>query len=50
MILRHVAGLTYQEISEITDRPATTVRSDVSRGLARLRSVIQEEANQEERK
>ncbi len=50
VILRHVAGLSYQEISEVTGRPATTVRSDVSRGLARLRSVIVRETNEEERK
>lgn len=43
VILRHVAGLTYQEISEVTGRPQSTVRSDVHRGLGRLRSIIEEE-------
>ncbi|MDE0231013.1 MAG: RNA polymerase sigma factor [bacterium] len=47
VILRHVAGLSYREISEATDRPASTVRSDVRRGLARLRSAIEEETNKE---
>jgi len=49
VILRHVAGLTYREMSEVTGRPANTVRSDVSRGLARLRSIIEEETKEEER-
>ena len=48
VILRHVAGLSYQEITEATGRPASTVRSDVRRGLARLRSVIEEETSKEE--
>ena len=43
VILRHVAGLSYREISEATDRPQSTVRSDVRRGLSRLRSIIAEE-------
>lgn len=43
VILRHVAGLSYQEISQVTGRPPSTVRSDVRRGLGRLRSVIEEE-------
>ena len=48
VILRHVAGLSYPEISEATGRPASTVRSDVRRGLARLRSVIEAETIEEE--
>ena len=47
VILRHVAGLSYREIAEATDRPASTVRSDVRRGLARLRSAIEEEMDKE---
>ena len=43
VILRHVVGLSYQEISEATGRPQSTVRSDVRRGLGRLRSIIEEE-------
>ena len=45
VILRHVAGLSYQEISEATGRSASTVRSDVRRGLARLRSIIAQESD-----
>lgn len=45
VILRHVAGLSYQEISEATGRPQSTVRSDVRRGLARLRSIIEAESD-----
>lgn len=48
VILRHVAGLSYREMSEVTNRPAGTVRSDVSRGLARLRSIIERESSEEE--
>ena len=47
VILRHVAGLSYREISEATERPPSTVRSDVRRGLARLRSIIEEETREE---
>ncbi len=43
VILRHVAGLSYEEISETTGRPHNTARSDVRRGLARLRSIIDKE-------
>lgn len=48
VILRHVAGLSYPEITEATGRPASTVRSDVRRGLARLRSIIEEETSEEQ--
>ena len=50
VILRYVAGLSYQEISEATGRPESTVRSDVRRGLGRLRSVIEDETPKEEGK
>lgn len=43
IVLKHVVGLSYAEISEALDRPPGTVRSDVSRGLARLRSTLEEE-------
>lgn len=43
IVLKHVVGLSYAEISEALDRPAGTVRSDVSRGLARLRETLEEE-------
>lgn len=39
VVLHHVVGLTYAEISQAVDRPTGTVRSDAHRGLARLRAV-----------
>lgn len=35
--LRHVEGLSYPELAEALARPVGTVKSDVHRGLARLR-------------
>jgi RNA polymerase sigma-70 factor (ECF subfamily) len=46
VVLRHLVGLSYEEISEATGRPAGTVKADVHRGLARLRQIIE---NQEAR-
>jgi RNA polymerase sigma-70 factor (ECF subfamily) len=43
VVLHHVVGLAYEEIAEALERPAGTVRSDVHRGLARLRAAIAEE-------
>ncbi len=43
VVLRHVVGLTYPEISLATGRPESTVRSDVHRGLRRLRAILEEE-------
>jgi RNA polymerase sigma-70 factor (ECF subfamily) len=43
VILRHVADLPVNEIAEITGRPIGTTKTDISRGLARLRRMIQEE-------
>ena len=40
IVLRHVVGLTYDEIGEVLDRPAGTIKSDVHRGLDRLRDMI----------
>lgn len=48
-LLRHVAGLSYQEISEAAARPRSTARSDVHRGLNRLRAIIEQEHFEEER-
>jgi RNA polymerase sigma-70 factor (ECF subfamily) len=41
VVLRHVGDLPYDEIAEAVDRPIGTVKSDVHRGLERLRSVIE---------
>lgn len=38
VVLHHVVGMPYDEIAAALGKPATTVRSDVHRGLARLRA------------
>lgn len=44
VVLRHVVGLSIGEISEATSRPEGTVKADIHRGLARLRTTIEEES------
>lgn len=44
VVLRHVVGLSPAEIAVATGRPEGTVKADVSRGLTRLRSILEEEA------
>lgn len=39
--LRHIAGLPYAEIAAITGRPEGSVKSDVHRGLERLREHLE---------
>jgi RNA polymerase sigma-70 factor (ECF subfamily) len=41
VVLRHVVGLPYQDIAAATGRPLGTVKADVHRGVARLRSIIE---------
>lgn len=43
VVLRHVVGLDIAEISEATGRAEGTVKSDIHRGLARLRQAMEEE-------
>ena len=43
VVLHHVVDLPYAEIAESTGRAESTTRSDVRRGLARLRTLIEEE-------
>jgi len=43
VVLRHVADLSISEIVEITGRPQGTVKTDISRGLERLRRVLEGE-------
>ena len=43
IVLRHVVGLSYEEIGEVLDRPPGTVKSDVHRGLNRLRKLLASE-------
>ena len=45
VVLRHVVGLSYQEIATATERPVGTAKTDVSRGLAALRNIISEEGS-----
>lgn len=44
VVLRHVVGLSYAELADALGRPEGTVKADVSRGLARLKKLIEEEA------
>jgi RNA polymerase sigma factor (sigma-70 family) len=44
VVLRHVVGLSYEEIAEALARPEGTVKADVHRGLSRLRNLIEEES------
>ena len=44
VVLHHVVGLPHAEIATSTGRSESTTRSDVRRGLARLRTMIEEEA------
>lgn len=43
IVLRHVVDMGYDEIGEVLGRPAGTVKSDVHRGLKRLRDIIEME-------
>ena len=43
VVLYHVVGLPHAEIAESTGRTESTTRSDVRRGLGRLRTLIEEE-------
>jgi RNA polymerase sigma-70 factor (ECF subfamily) len=43
VVLRHVVGMGIEEISEITGRPAGTIKADIHRGLNRLRTIMEEE-------
>jgi RNA polymerase sigma-70 factor (ECF subfamily) len=43
VVLRHVVGLSIAETAEALDRPVGTVKADVHRGLARLRSLMEAE-------
>lgn len=43
VVLRHVVGLPYREISTALDRPVGTVKSDVHRGLEQLRKILERE-------
>jgi RNA polymerase sigma factor (sigma-70 family) len=40
LVLRHVDGLSYEEIGEALDRPAGTAKAQVHRGIAILRAAL----------
>lgn len=43
VVLRHVVDLPIRDIAEATGRPEGTVKTDISRGLERLRQAMQRE-------
>ena len=43
VVLRHVVGLGYEEIATATGRAVGTVKSDIHRGLGKLRQIMEEE-------
>ncbi|HEY2888609.1 MAG TPA: sigma-70 family RNA polymerase sigma factor [Candidatus Limnocylindrales bacterium] len=43
LVLRHVDGLSYDEIADALDRPAGTVKAQVHRGIAMLRTALDAE-------
>ena len=45
VVLRHVVGMSYLEISQATGRAVGTVKADVHRGVSKLKTVIEEEEN-----
>lgn len=46
IVLRHVVGLSYREIADVLGRPSGTIKSDIHRGLDRLRSILATEEQQ----
>lgn len=47
VVLRHVDGLSYQEMSHVLGRPEGTVKAQVHRGLALLRAAVEADQRQE---
>ncbi len=47
VVLRHVDGLSYEEIAEALGRPVGTVKAQVHRGLANLRAQLEAERGAE---
>lgn len=43
VVLRHVVDLPIAEIVAVTGRPEGTIKTDISRGLARLRRILEQE-------
>lgn len=44
IVLRHVVGLSVAETAQALDRPEGTVKADVHRGLAKLRTLMEAES------
>jgi RNA polymerase sigma-70 factor (ECF subfamily) len=40
VVLRHVEGLSYAEVAEVLGQPVGTVKTNVHRGLRRLREAL----------
>jgi RNA polymerase sigma-70 factor (ECF subfamily) len=47
VVLRHVDGLSYREMSQALGRPEGTVKAQVHRGLALLRAAVEADQRQE---
>ncbi len=47
VVLRHVDGLSYPEVAEALGRPEGTVKAQVHRGIAMLRTMLEAEAHLE---
>ncbi|HVF52035.1 MAG TPA: SigE family RNA polymerase sigma factor [Actinomycetota bacterium] len=45
IVLRYYEDMTEPEIARVLDRPLSTIKSDIRRGLERLRPLLQEEAS-----
>lgn len=43
VVMRHVLDLSYEEVAAALERPVGTIKSDVNRGLARLRQAYPQE-------
>lgn len=47
IVLRHVDGLSYPEVAEVLGRPEGTVKAQVHRGIALLRTMLEAETRHE---
>lgn len=43
IVLHHVVGLSYAEISSVTERPVGTLKAHVSRGIQKLSTILEHE-------
>jgi RNA polymerase sigma-70 factor (ECF subfamily) len=47
VVLRHIDGLSYPEMAQALDRPEGTVKAQVHRGIALLRTMLENERHRE---